>query len=194
MNSKLYPDLPAVLKPYLSAPDANDRYRKSQTYAKDKLRYGSIIAQLDLLETFVLLSSVSAPVFNWLGLGHASQGSWPYFGKGKASWTLLSGLWNLSGCCYGASSAAGRSMAFVAILQTISAVLSLPKDYYKNFYLEEQHGFNKMTRQTFVLDAIKSYCLSMAIELPVLAGVVRIIAWIGDDGMFKLVAWLMLFM
>lgn len=87
-----------------------------------------------------------------------------------------------------------QSMAFTALLTVIGTVISLPKEYYRNFVLEEEHGFNKMTRGTFFADQVKTLLLSLGLELPVMAGVVRIIEWVGKDGMISVVAWIMGFM
>lgn len=68
----------------------------------------------------------------------------------------MKGLWDLSGKLpYAAGGEIRHSMAFLLMLTTLGSVLSVPKEYYKNFVLEEKHGFNKTTRSTFVGDQIK---------------------------------------
>lgn len=146
LSSVLHPTLPATLKPFLPNSDSEETYRKSQSYSKDKLTYASFIGRIDLIESFLLLSSVTAPVFAFLGLGSAVQSAFPWFGGKKGQWTLLKGFWDLAGGMPGATTELKQSLAFVALMTTLGTVLSLPKEYYKNFVLEEKHGFNKTTK------------------------------------------------
>lgn len=46
-------------------------------------------------------------------------------------------------------------MGFIALATLASTLLSIPADLYKNFVMEEKHGFNKMTRATWVKDLFK---------------------------------------
>jgi STE24 endopeptidase len=146
LSSILHPTLPATLKPFLPSKDSEETYRKSQAYNKDKLTYASFIGRIDLLESFLLLSSVTAPVFAVLGLGSVVQSAFPWFGGNKGRWTLLKGFWDLAGGVPGATTDLKQSLAFVALMTTLGTILSLPKEYYKNFVLEEKHGFNKTTK------------------------------------------------
>lgn len=50
------------------------------------------------------------------------------------------------------------------------------------------------TTGTFLLDQLKSYILTLALELPILAGILKIIERVGSEGVLQIVAWLMLFM
>ncbi|BGP53051.1 hypothetical protein JCM8202_004135 [Rhodotorula sphaerocarpa] len=185
LSSVLYPTLPNALKPYLTASDANDTYRKSQAYARHKLDFGSVLTVLDLCETGVLLSAVAAPVWTALGLPTAGP-----------QWTLLRGFWDLAGrmpFAGGGQSEMRQSSAFVVLLTALGTVLSIPKDYYRNFVLEEKHGFNKMTRATFAKDQVKGLVVSLAIEVPLIAGLIKIIHWAGQDAILRMVAWLIVF-
>lgn len=149
LSSVLHPSLPSTLAPYLPADTSHDTYRKSQAYSADKLAYSSWIGRLDLLESFLLLTSLTAPLFTALGLGQVVASAFPYFGRGgeHGQWTLLKGFWDLAGKLPGASGGEIRqSLAFVALMTTLGSLLSAPKDYYKNFVLEEKHGFNKTTK------------------------------------------------
>lgn len=133
LSPVLHPTLPNALKPYLTAPDAHDTYRKSQAYARHKLDYGSVMTVLDLGETAVLLSGVALPVWKALGLPGGQQ----------SQWTLLRGFWDLAARVPFAGTGASeirQSAAFVVLLTVIGTVLSLPKEYYRNFVLEERHG------------------------------------------------------
>lgn len=149
----LHPSIPSSLVPYLSSSTPHDTYLKSQSYARDKLSTGSVLALLDQLETVILLTSVVAPLYSALGFGQVNAVGWPFIGGN--GWTLLKGFWDVAGRFPGATTEIKQSMAFVALLTTIGTVLGAPKAYYKTFVLEEKHGFNKTTRGTFVGDQIK---------------------------------------
>ncbi|MCL2437870.1 MAG: M48 family metallopeptidase [Coriobacteriia bacterium] len=58
-------------------------------------------------------------------------------------------------------------LLFVVVIVVVATLLSLPFEYYSTFVIEEQFGFNKSTKITFFLDALKNLLL-----LLVLAGVV----------------------
>jgi STE24 endopeptidase len=111
----------------------------------------------DQLETFILLTSVAATAWIHLKLdGNPIIDSWPFMGEVNGeSWTMLTGLWDLSPLLipnFFATTEIKHSLAFVSLLTVIGTILSIPKAYYKNFVLEEKHGFNKMTRATFFAD------------------------------------------
>lgn len=150
--------IPSSLLPYLPSEQAHTTFLKSQQYAADTLAFKGRMGMLDQLESFILLTSVAASTYVYLGLGHATSTPWPFLGKDGTSWTLLKGFWDLSARLIPASFATTEirhSMAFVLLLTTLGTLTSLPKAYYKNFVLEENHGFNKMTRQTFFADQVK---------------------------------------
>lgn len=53
-------------------------------------------------------------------------------------------------------------MLSVILLNTlVSAVVSLPFDYYSTFTVEEKYGFNKSTKKTFVADQIKDFFIEL---------------------------------
>jgi STE24 endopeptidase len=111
------------------------------------MSYGSYIALMDQVESFLLLSSTALPLASLLfsvGKGASEQA------------TLLSWFWDFAAKVPGGGSTEIRhSMAFVFVLTTLGTFISAPKAYYKNFVLEEAHGFNKTSRSTFVADQIK---------------------------------------
>ena len=57
---------------------------------------------------------------------------------------MLRGFYDLSERVPGVDSEIKASLAFVVILTTLGTILSLPTDWYRNFVLEEKHGFNKV--------------------------------------------------
>jgi len=56
-----------------------------------------------------------------------------------------------------------KSLAFFGVLFVLSDVINTPFNYYATFVIEEQFGFNKMTRKLFVVDKLKGYLLTMLI-------------------------------
>ena len=85
-------------------------------------------------------------------------------------------------------------MAFIALMSTAGWLINIPKAYYKTFYLEQDHGFNLTTHKTFVLDHIKTYFLTILLELPAIAAILWIIRYVGPSGMVTVVSAMMLFM
>ena len=59
-------------------------------------------------------------------------------------------------------------LCFFGLLFIITDLLNTPFSIYKTFIIEEKYGFNKTTINTFVLDKIKGYFLTILIGAPVL--------------------------
>ena len=55
------------------------------------------------------------------------------------------------------------SLAFFGALLILSDIINLPFQWYSTFVIEEQFGFNKTTKKTFVLDKLKGYLLALII-------------------------------
>lgn len=129
LSPTLHPRIPSVLAPYLPS-DSQETYRKSQAYARDKLNFASVLSFFDVLETLVLLGGMAAPVVAHLG-----------FSAGGSDWSLLKGLWDVSEALpFAKRGEIWHSCAFLVLTTAISTVLSVPKEYYRNFVLEEKHG------------------------------------------------------
>jgi len=83
--------------------------------------------------------------------------------------TLLGGLQWLSMALF---DVAGAGMVYqlglIAAVTVIGSVVDLPFDYYKQFRLEEQFGFNKMTPGLFFSDMLKHTLVGAMIGLPLL--------------------------
>ncbi|MEW6463725.1 MAG: M48 family metallopeptidase [Pseudomonadota bacterium] len=94
--------------------------------------------------------------------------------------TLLGGLQALSS---GLLQLAGPGMLhqilLVAAFAAISGVLDLPFDYYRQFVLEQRFGFNKMTRKLWVMDMVKGALIGVAIGLPFLWVVLKLMETAG---------------
>ena len=62
--------------------------------------------------------------------------------------------------------------AQVAIVATVAVILGaadLPFEWYRQFRIEEEFGFNRMTPKLFVVDTVKSALVAAALGLPLLA-------------------------
>lgn len=83
--------------------------------------------------------------------------------------TLLGGLQWLSMALF---DVAGAGMVYqlglIAAVAVIGSVVDLPFDYYKQFRLEEQFGFNKMTPGLFFSDMLKHTLVGAVIGLPLI--------------------------
>lgn len=79
------------------------------------------------------------------------------------------------------------ALLFFGIIMIGSDIISTPFSYYKTFVIEEQFGFNKTTKKTFVLDKIKG--LLMMIFLG--GGILSLIIWFyqGTGNQFWLYTW-----
>lgn len=86
------------------------------------------------------------------------------------------------------SSAILLALWFFGIISVVSTLISLPFSYYSTFVLEEQFGFNKMTRKLFFADAVKWLFLSALIGWPLLALIVWIYSVVWDN--FWIFAWI----
>jgi STE24 endopeptidase len=70
-------------------------------------------------------------------------------------------------------------VALVAAFVAIGGVLDLPFELYTTFRLEQRFGFNRMTWGLWIADALKGLAVSLAVGLPLLAGVLWIMAATG---------------
>jgi len=60
------------------------------------------------------------------------------------------------------------------------ALPKLPVDWYAQFRLEEQFGFNTTAPRTWWLDRLKGLLLALALGYPLLVLVLQLVAWAGD--------------
>jgi STE24 endopeptidase len=83
--------------------------------------------------------------------------------------TLLGGLQWLSVALFDVAGAGiVYQLALIAAVTIIGSVIDLPFDYYKQFRLEEQFGFNKMTPGLFFSDMLKHTLVGAVIGLPLI--------------------------
>lgn len=55
------------------------------------------------------------------------------------------------------------TLIFFGIIMIGSDILTTPFSYYKTFVIEEQFGFNKTTKKTFILDKIKGWLMTIIV-------------------------------
>lgn len=80
--------------------------------------------------------------------------------------------------CFSKSVPVQSALAFY-VMNLASTILSLPFAYYHAFVLEEQFGFNKMTKKTFFLDFFKGELVSFLINSLFIGGFEKILQKFG---------------
>ena len=79
------------------------------------------------------------------------------------------------------------SIAFIALQFMAATLLGLPWEWYITFSIEQKHGFNKQTAGLFVADKVKEMALYALFGVPIIAGLLKLIRWGGDN--FFLYVW-----
>lgn len=82
------------------------------------------------------------------------------------------------------------TLIFFGIIMLGSDVLTTPFSYYKTFVIEEQFGFNKTTRKTFILDKIKGWFMTIFIGGLILGALTWFYQTTGST--FWIYAWLLI--
>jgi STE24 endopeptidase len=95
---------------------------------------------------------------------------------------LLHDFWSprVDGLAYG--------VALIFSLMGLSALVDLPLSLYRQFVIEEQFGFNRMTLKLFFADLVKQTALGAVIGTPVLLAVLWLMAQMGN--LWWLYVWL----
>lgn len=101
---------------------------------------------------------------------------------------LFSGVlpWAFRAARVGQSAWAGA--AFLFMVGVALAALSLSLDWHAQFRLEERFGFNTTTLKTWWMDRLKALLLGLILGYPLIALVLKIVQWTGDNWWFW--AWL----
>lgn len=85
-------------------------------------------------------------------------------------WTLLGGLDVLNRALLDAMGPGmAQQMALLVAFAAIGGLIDLPLSLYQTFVIEERFGFNKMTWQLWLADAIKGLLVGAVIGLPIAA-------------------------
>lgn len=100
-----------------------DTFRKSQVYGKDKARFGFFTSAVGQLMS-VALVYYDVYAWSWTVSGRALH----HFGQSDAE--------------------IPRSIVWMMIMFVLRELPIMPLTLYRNFVIEERHGFNKMTVRT----------------------------------------------
>ena len=121
-----------------------ETYRKSVAYTLRKIDFGYIETLFGAVLSLVLVIAVFAPLFDFAG--------------------TLFGLTNdLSGWAR-----IWREGAILIGISVVIGLLDLPFDWYENFRLEAQFGFNKTTPALWISDKLKGIVLGIVLGMPLL--------------------------
>ena len=71
-------------------------------------------------------------------------------------------------------------LGFFALLGIVSMLLQMPFSYYRTFYLEEKHGFNRQTKAGFFTDVLKNILVAVLIGSVVLSVLIWIMLSAGS--------------
>lgn len=82
------------------------------------------------------------------------------------------------------------TLIFFGIIMLGSDILTTPFSYYKTFVIEAEFGFNKTTKQTFILDKIKGWIMTIIVGGVILAALTWFYQTTGST--FWLYAWLLI--
>ena len=72
-------------------------------------------------------------------------------------------------------------LIFFGIYAVVSAIISIPFSYYDTFVIEERFGFNKTTKTTFWLDALKSFLLTLVLGAVLLSVIYLLYSYLGQS-------------
>jgi Zn-dependent protease with chaperone function len=126
---------------------AEAEYEESNKYSKAKTDLGLLSNTVELI---VFYSIWFLKGFPWLD-GVALEIAHHIVGSSTSTWgQIVAGL------------------AFMGIYGVFNAVISLPWDIYRTFWLEAKFGFNKTTVITFIKDRIKGMAIALLLGVPLL--------------------------
>ena len=83
-----------------------------------------------------------------------------------------------------------QQIALLVSIVIISGILDIPFSWYKQFYLEERFGFNRMNKKLFFSDMFKGMAVGGAIGIPLLWVILTLMTKAGD--LWWLWAWAVL--
>jgi len=78
-------------------------------------------------------------------------------------------------------------IVFFGVLYFVNDIIGIPFDWYDTFVIEQQFGFNKVTRKLFLFDKLKEYAMTIILG----GGILFVIVWIYNltPDYFWLLAW-----
>ena len=139
--------------------ELNAKFEKSKAYNVDKMVFGTFSK---VVNTALSLTILHLGGFPWL---------WDYSCGVSARYAPRLGAWF--------SPATVTGVAFLLLDGAKDVVLAIPLSWYKDFVLEERHGFNKKTQRLFWTDLVKHYFLGNIFNVPLMLGLVAVIEWGG---------------
>ncbi|WFD01468.1 hypothetical protein MOBT1_000132 [Malassezia obtusa] len=142
---------PKALVPHVSL----ETFAKSQAYGKDKAR-------------FALVSDAVAHIYNLAAV---------YFDFYALAWAWSGDILTFIGA---PTNELTKSAMWVIVNTAMHEVVAVPLSIYRNFVIEEKHGFNKLTAKTYIADTIKEWIMGVVIGAPLIALAVWVIRWAGD--------------
>ena len=74
-----------------------------------------------------------------------------------------------------------HGIALIFSVVVIGSIIDLPFGIYRTFVIEERFGFNRMTASLFIIDLLKHTAVGAAIGIPLLFGVLWLMAQMGDN-------------
>lgn len=84
-----------------------------------------------------------------------------------------------------------RGVALIVSVLVISSLLEIPLSLYRTFVIDARFGFNKMTPGLFLLDLFKQTLLLSVLGIPLLLGVLWLMAQMGEYWWFYVwLAWM----
>ena len=152
-------DADAPAKPKSIAAELTEKFDKSKAYNVDKMAFGTFSK---VVNTALALAILHLGGFPWL---------WDYCCGVSARYAPLLKGW--------LSPATVTCVVFLLVDSAKDIVLGVPLAWYKDFVLEERHGFNKKTQRLFWADLVKNFFLGHALNVPLMLGLVAVIDWGG---------------
>ena len=103
------------------------------------------------------------------------------FDSGVLALVLLSGILPLlfAHIAAWAPGANWDDALFILLVAVLLAVPSLPFEWWAQFRLEAQFGFNKSTPSLWIMDKVKGVELTFVIGFPLLWGLLSLVSWVG---------------
>ena len=98
--------------------------------------------------------------------------------------------WSLSFWAGWVGSGVLATAGWLLVISLVMGVPDLPLEWWSQFRLEERFGFNKSTLKIWITDHLKMLALSTVLGLPLIAGILKLTDWIGNQ--WWLWAWVLL--
>ena len=73
-----------------------------------------------------------------------------------------------------------HGIALILSVIMLGSIVDLPLSVYRTFVVEARFGFNRMTPALYCIDLVKQFALGLVIGIPVLAGVLWLMARMGE--------------